>query len=218
MNLWLKQRKGITNRSNHLLKKKKKNQTNNGPFILGLGQWKLPRSKEGETGCSFSQRRAWRKTTNITTMTATTELYRSTEHRKWNYQKWVSHFLYLLRKSLRKWISLHLHLWTIFVSMPSKDLAFPLCSSLTLPYCISQFVGVNFLGHCDFLGLCSCRSFGVCLISIPLCYTQFRNIWKLPIVRNLILWKVMTTQPGFEHSYFQMPQLVASQSKFSSQT
>ena len=37
MNLWLTQRKGITNRSNHL--PKKKNQTNNGPFILGLGQW-----------------------------------------------------------------------------------------------------------------------------------------------------------------------------------
>ena len=136
-----------------------------------------------------------------------TELYRSTEHRKQNHQKWVSHFLYLLRKSLRKWVSLHLHLRTTFVSMPSKDLAFPLCSlslslSLSLFYFISQFVVVNFLGHCDFLGFCSCRSFGVCLISIPLCYTQFRNIWKLQIVKNLILWKAMTTQPGFEHSYF----------------
>ena len=41
--------------------------------------------------------------------------------------------LCLLRKSLQKWVSLHLHLWTIFVSMPSKDLAFPLCSlSLSL--------------------------------------------------------------------------------------
>ncbi|KAF3946569.1 hypothetical protein CMV_027178 [Castanea mollissima] len=33
-----------------------------------------------------------------------------TEHKKWNYQKWVSHFLYLLRKFLRKWVSLHLSL------------------------------------------------------------------------------------------------------------
>ena len=142
------------------------------------------------------QRRAWRKAMNITTMTATTELYKSTEHRKWNYHKWVSHFLYLLRKSLRKWVSLHLHFWTIFVLMPSKDLSFPLCFALSLSpsYCISQFVVVNFLGHCDFLGLCSCRSFGFRLISIPLCYTQFRNIWKLHIVKNLILWK--------EHSYF----------------
>ena len=107
--------------------------------------------------------------------------------------------LCLLRKSLQKWVSLHLHFWTIFVSMPSKDFALPLCS-LSPSYFISQFVGVNFLGHCDFLGSCSCRSFGVCLISIPLCYTQFRNIWKLQIV---------TTQPGFEHSrIFQLPQLV----------
>ena len=85
-----------------------------------------------------------------------------------------------------------------------------LCSlSLSLLLYISQFVVVNFLGHCDFLGFCSCRSFGVCLISIPLCYTQFRNIWKLQIVKNLILWKAMTTQPGFEHSrIFQLPQLV----------
>ena len=75
--------------------------------------------------------------------------------------------LCLLRKSLQKWVSLHLHFWTIFVSMPSKDFALPLCS-LSPSYFISQFVGVNFLGHCDFLGFCSCRSFGVCLISIPL--------------------------------------------------
>ena len=79
-----------------------------------------------------------------------------------------------------------------------------LCSALSLSfsYFVSQFVMVNFLGHSDFLGLCSCRSFGFRLISIPLCYTQFRNIWKLQIVKNLILWKAMTTQLGFEHSYF----------------
>ena len=74
--------------------------------------------------------------------------------------------------------------------------------ALSLSYFISQSVVGNFQGHCDFLGFYSCRSFGVCLISIALCYTQFRNIWKLQIVRNLILWKAMTTQPGFEHSYF----------------
>ena len=74
--------------------------------------------------------------------------------------------------------------------------------SLSFSYFISQFVVVNFLGHCEFLGLCSCRSFGVRLISIPLCYTQFRNIWKLQVGRNLILWKAMTTQPGFERWYF----------------
>ena len=145
------------------------------------------------------QRKAWRKAMNTTTMTATTELYRSTEHRKWNYQKWVSHFLYLLRKFLQKLVSLHLHLWTNFISMPSKDLAFPLYSALSLSLSLSP---INFLGHYDFLSFYSSRSFEVCLISIPLCYTQFRNIWKLQIGRNLILWKAMTTQPGFKHSYF----------------
>ena len=146
---------------------------------------------------------------NITTMTAMTELYRSTEHRKWNYQKWVSHFLYLPQEiptkmgfftpSLMNRLRLNAfkrhRLSTLLCSALST-------SSLSLSYFISQFVVVNFLGHCDFLGFCSCRSFGVCLISIPLCYTQFRNIWKLQILRNLILWEAMTTQPGFEHSYF----------------
>ena len=82
--------------------------------------------------------------------------------------------------SLRKWVSLHLHLRTIFVSMPSKDLTFPLCSlSLSLSYFISQFIVVNFLGHCDFLGFCSCRSFGVCLISNFNAFVLYLNFSEL---------------------------------------
>ena len=86
--------------------------------------------------------------------------------------------LCLLRKSLQKWVSLHLHLWTIFVSMPSKDLALPLCS-LSPSYFISQFVGVNFLGHSDFLGFCSCRSFGCCFISNFNAFVLYLNFFEL---------------------------------------
>ena len=56
-----------------------------------------------------------------------------------------------------------------------------LCSlhqvSLSLFNFISQFVAVNFLGHCNFLGFCYCWSSGVCLISIPLCLTLIFLNW-----------------------------------------
>ena len=152
------------------------------------------------------QRRAWRKAMNITTMTATTELYRSTEHRKWNYLR--NGFLTFSTFSGNPYENGFLYTFTFEPSSSQRlQKTSPFHSallslSLSLLLYISQFVVVNFLGHCDFLGLCSCRSFGFRLISIPLCYTQFRNIWKLHIVKNLILWKGMTTQPGFEHSYF----------------
>ena len=69
--------------------------------------------------------------------------------------------------------------------MPSaEDLAFPLYSALSTRYLslslsniISQFVAVNFLGHCNFLGFFYCCSFGVCLISMPLCLTLIFLNW-----------------------------------------
>ena len=48
---------------------------------------------------------------------------------------------------------------------------------ISLSNFISQFVAVNFLGHCNFLGFCYCWSSGVCLISIPLCLTLIFLNW-----------------------------------------
>ena len=52
-----------------------------------------------------------------------------------------------------------------------------LLCSLSLSNFISQFVAVNFLGHYNFLGFCYCWSFGVCLISMPLCLTLICLNW-----------------------------------------
>ena len=48
---------------------------------------------------------------------------------------------------------------------------------ISLSNFISQFVAVNFLGHCNFLGFFYCCSFGVCLISMPLCLTLIFLNW-----------------------------------------
>ena len=177
INLWLTQRKGITNRSNHL-PKKKKNQTNDGPIVLGLGRWKLPRSKEEHEEKPWKSQQWQQEQRQNSTEVQNTEsgIIRNGFLYTFTYEPSSS-------QCLQKTSPFHS---TLLCSLHQLF--------LSLSYFISQFVGVNFLGHCDFLGFCSCRSFGVCLISIPLCYTQFRNIWKLQIVRNLlILWKAMTT-------------------------
>ena len=193
MNLRLTQRKGITNRSNHL-PKKKKNQTNNGPFKLGLGQWKLPRSKEEHEEKPWTSQQ-WQQRQNSTKVQNTESGIIINGFLTFSTFSGIPTKMGFFTPSLLNHLRLN--------AFERPLLSTLLCSlSLSPSYCISQFVVVNFLGHCDFLGLCSCRSFGFRLISIPLCYTQFRNIWKLHIVKNLILWKGMTTQPGFEHSYF----------------
>ena len=51
--------------------------------------------------------------------------------------------------------------------------------SLSLPNFISRFFVVNFLGHCDFLGFCSCRSFGCCFISNFNAFVLYLNFFEL---------------------------------------
>ena len=51
--------------------------------------------------------------------------------------------------------------------------------SLSLSNFISRFFVVNFLGHCDFLGFCSCRSFGCCFISNFNAFVLYLNFSEL---------------------------------------
>ena len=141
-------------------------QTHNGPFILGLGQWTIARTKEEH------EENPWHHNNDAGKQKYKTQTVKLSE----NWNGFLTFSTLNPEAEIFTGIPYKNGCFYTFTNEPSLSQCLPQKTSpfhsillsppgISLSNFISLFFVVNFLGHCDFLSFCSCRSFACCFIS-----------------------------------------------------